>query len=247
MHAHRDWQAAFDGALRGGPLPPGVTSPDPAEAERRFAVYRNNVAVSLAEALAARFPVIRRLVGDDFFRAMAGVYAVADRPASPVLAEWGGGFPAFLAGFPPLAGYPFMADVARIELARGAAFHAADAGPVDPSVFAGADPARLVLRLHPSVTVLRLGCAAVTIWAQNQPGAAAAEVSATPEIALILRSPDFEVPVAAISPGDAALIEGLQAGLPLAEAAARTPPGHDPQPVLLRLMRTGAIVRPEAP
>jgi hypothetical protein len=207
-----------------------VTAPDPAEAERRFAVYRNNVAVSLAEALAARFPVIRRLVGDDFFRAMAGVYAVADRPASPVLAEWGAGFPAFLAGFPPLADYPFMADVARIELARGAAFHAADAGPVDPSVFAGADPARLVLRLHPSVTVLRLGCAAVTIWAQNQPGAAAAEVPATP-----------------ISPGDAALIEGLQAGLPLAKAAARTPPGHDPQPVLLRLMRTGAIVRPEAP
>ena len=48
---------------------------------RRFAVYRNNVAAGLIRALEARFPVTRRLVGDDFFRAMAGGFVAAREAA----------------------------------------------------------------------------------------------------------------------------------------------------------------------
>lgn len=124
-----DGQSAFRSALRDGTLPPGVTAAHPAEAARRFAVYRNNVAVSLGQALGRRFPVIQRRVGDEFFAALARAYLAADPPRSPVLMEWGAGFADFLAGFRPLAGWPFMADVARIEWARGLAFHAADAPP----------------------------------------------------------------------------------------------------------------------
>jgi Putative DNA-binding domain len=51
------------------------------KADRRFAVYRNNVVAGLVDALARRFPVVCRLVGDEFFRAMARVYATA-RPQS---------------------------------------------------------------------------------------------------------------------------------------------------------------------
>jgi hypothetical protein len=47
---------------------------------RRFAVYRNNVAVSLIGSLERRYPVTRRLVGDDFFRGMAGAFAAANKP-----------------------------------------------------------------------------------------------------------------------------------------------------------------------
>ena len=156
MHAHRDFIAAFDASLKGATLPSGVTACAPDEAERRFAVYRNNVASSLTEALARRYPVIQRLVGAEFFAAMARVYAEVRRPRSPVLLEWGDSFPDFLAGFPPLEAYPYMADVAAVEFARGVAFHAADAPPAAPEVFSGADPSQLRLRLHPSVQVLRL-------------------------------------------------------------------------------------------
>lgn len=103
-------------------------SPPPTRPRPR-AAYRNNVAVSLGQALGRRFPVIQRLVGDEFFAALARAYLAADPPRSPVLMEWGAGFADFLAGFRPLAGWPFMADVARIEWARGLAFHAADAPP----------------------------------------------------------------------------------------------------------------------
>ncbi|MCB6178921.1 DNA-binding domain-containing protein [Rhodobacter sp. Har01] len=249
MPAHADFLAAFDAALVGGALPPGVRARDPAEAGRRFAVYQNNVAFGLTEALAARFPVVRRLVGDDFFRAVAGLYAVADRPRSPVLSEWGESFGRFLSQFPPLAGYPYLGDVARIEFARGQAFHAADATPADPAVFAAVDPDRTRLRLHPSVAVLRLTQPAVSIWACNQPGSDPRPIPAGPQIALILRDAAFQVPVRAIGAGDAALIEALLAGATLTSAASdalRVEPGHGAQPILVHLMRAGAVVRPEA-
>jgi hypothetical protein len=221
-----------------------LTARDPAEVERRFAVYRNNVAVSLTGALAARFPVIRRLVGESFFGPMARLFAEADRPASPVLAEWGEGFAAFLDAFPPLAAYPYLGDVARIECARGRAFHAADAAPVDPALLAAADPGRVRLVLHPSVALLRLAHPAVSIWARHQPDGAGRPLAAGPETALILRDQSFQVPVRVVGAGDAALLGALLAGMTLSAAAARAQgveTGHDPQPLLVSLMRAGAV------
>src|SRR3990167_8260186 len=136
LPAHPDFVFGFDAALRGGALPTGLIARDMTEGERRF-------------------PVIRRLVGEAFFTPLARLYAETDRPRTPVLAEWGAGFAGFLEGFPPLAAYPYLADVARIEFARGRAFHAADAPPVAPEILAVADPERIRLMLHPSVILLR--------------------------------------------------------------------------------------------
>src|SRR3546814_8116855 len=66
-------------------VPKGLVGPDGEPSARRFAVYRNNVFVGLTDALRAGFPCIVRLVGDDFFAAMARVFAAATPPSSPVL------------------------------------------------------------------------------------------------------------------------------------------------------------------
>jgi hypothetical protein len=247
---HAAFAAGFAAALAGDGLPDGTTARDPGESGRRFAVYRNNVAVSLTAALAQRFPVIARLVGEAFFQALARLFARQHRPESTVLLAWGARFPAFLEEFPPLAAYPYMADVARIEVARGEAFHAADAEAVPPAVLlqAAAEPELARLALHPSVRLLRLGHPAVSIWTANQPGGdGRLSPGAGPETALVLRTPDFEVPVVALGPGDAALVGALAAGATLGAAAAAggaAEPRHDPQPLLLYLMRSGAIVTP---
>jgi hypothetical protein len=249
LSRHAEFLAAFRGALNGGTLPPNMVMGAPEDAERRFAVYQNNVAHSLIEALAARFPVICRLVGKDFFAALARLYVQADGPRSPILAEWGESFAGFLSSFPPLASYPYMGDVARIEYARGRAFHAADTLPVEPAWFSAQDPWHIRPGLHPSVTVLRLRYPAVSIWAKNQPGGKNVEIPEGSEIALILRDRSFAVPVHSISAGDAALIEALQAGDCLGDAATRAgraQPGHNPQDILIHLMRQGAIIKPEA-
>lgn len=240
--------AAFAAGLASGALPAGVTALHPEETPRRFAVYRNNVAVARASALARRFPVIERLVGEAFFAGLARAFAAAHPPASPVLLEWGGAMPAFLAAFPPLAAHPYMADVARIELARGRAYHAADCEPLAPGALAAAaaDPAGARLALHPSVQLVASPFPAATIWAMNQPGAEPHPIRLDrPETALVLRDRTFEVPVHGLGPGDAAFLAAALAGEPLlscAAAAARAEPGHDPMPLLALLARAGSLV-----
>ncbi|SOC00126.1 hypothetical protein SAMN05877809_102563 [Rhodobacter sp. JA431] len=240
MSPHSQTLDRFGVALAGGAVPQGVTADPPEEAERRFNVYRNNVAVSLGAALAQRFAVIARLVGEAFFAAMAHEFIAKHPPQSPVLHEWGESFPAFLEHFPPLAAYPYMGDVARIEWARGQAFHAADALPISPAQLIGADPERLQLALHPSVLVLHLATPAVSIWQRNQPGGEGEPIGQSAEIALILRDRAFQVPVRAISAPEAALIAGLKRGETLAQAAAQMD-DFDPTALLLQLMQAGAL------
>src|SRR5262245_42691844 len=84
-------QDAFSRALRDAahPTPVSVRGPARRSADRRFAVYRNNRSAGLIAALAARFPVVQRLVGDEFFREMARQYIAHDPPRSPILMEYG--------------------------------------------------------------------------------------------------------------------------------------------------------------
>lgn len=249
MPVHAEFLESFDAGLCGIGVPTGVTAADPAEAARRFSVYRNNVTVSLTAALARRFPVIQRLVGPDFFQQMARLFAETHRPRTPVLLEWGGSFPDFLAGFPPLAEYPYMADVALIEVARGQAYHAADRAPIASGVLCNVDPARLVLSLHPSVRVMRLDYAAVSVWTQNQPGAVRGPLDITvPQIALILRDAEYKVPVLSISGADAVMIDRIGAGATLTAAATtaqRQDPTHDPAALVRHLMQAGAFTDPK--
>src|SRR5262245_54616055 len=83
----------------GADVPAPLTRPTPGAPVRRFGVYRNNVYSSLIEVLQGRFPVVTRLVGEEFFRGMARVYVEREPPASAVLLRYGSGFPSFVAGF----------------------------------------------------------------------------------------------------------------------------------------------------
>ena len=92
-------QKEFAGALLdpAAAVPMGIIGPDGLPTSRRFAVYRNNVVISLIEALQANFPAIRRLVGEEFFHGMAREFIIREPPSSPILLEYGAGFPDFVA------------------------------------------------------------------------------------------------------------------------------------------------------
>jgi hypothetical protein len=76
--------------------PAVVAGPRAKAAVKRYNVYRNNVTVSLINALAAVFPATQRITGTDFFRAMARFYVRATPPTSPLLFEYGRDFPNFI-------------------------------------------------------------------------------------------------------------------------------------------------------
>jgi len=213
---------------------------------RRFKVYRNNVAVGLIGSLEARYPVVRRLVGDDFFRGMAGAYAAAHKPASPVMIHYGADFAEFIAGFAPARELPYLPDVARLENAWVEAYHAAEARPLGLADLAAIPPehfAELVFTLHPSVRLLRLAHPAASIWAAHQgEGEPQPPERWEPENALALR-PDADVEVRVLPDLGFELALALRAGQTLGEAA--TPfaeAGEDVSAALIGLITAGAIV-----
>lgn len=115
MSAQRHFAEAV---LAAEPLcPPGLMAWNGSDPARRFAV-RNNVMVSLIDALADSYPVTQDLVGEEFFRAMARLFVRTHPPRSPVLALYGAGLAEFIESFAPAAVLPYLADVARRDAAR---------------------------------------------------------------------------------------------------------------------------------
>lgn len=222
---HAATETDFAGALLDPDraIPNGVTSHTRRRPEKRFAVYRNNVTVSLVNALRARFPVIEKLVGEEFYFAMAAVFVRESPPRSPILSVYGDDFPGFLERFPPMAEFGYAPDVARLEAARTRAYHAADATPLTMEALAGIDPASidgLRVELHPSTQIVRSRHAIVTIWAMNSGEMELAPTdTGLPEDALVARSNDT-VTVTKLAPGVAAFLLALRKGHALADAAA---------------------------
>lgn len=203
--------------------PAVVTGPNGKAAGRRYDVYRNNVTVSLIDALAATYPAVQRITGTEFFRAMARSHVRSNPPASPLLFEYGHDFPEFVEAYEHAQGMPWLADVARIERAWLDAYHAADAAPLSPARLSAVPSDRLadlVFMPHPAVRCLRSDYAAVTIFAANRDHAQAMRIDASvPEDALITR-PEFDVSLRRLPPGGAVFAEHLMSGRPLGEAAA---------------------------
>ena len=203
------------------PSPVALTRCGGPSAERRFRIYRNNVVVSLIDALEARFPVCLRLVGSAFFRGAAKIFVRQSPPKSPVLAEYGDAFPAFLESFEPASALPYLADVARLELAVGASYHASNATPLAPNVFAAIPAERLgdaVFSLHPSLRLLRSTYPIVSIWRMNVIGDAGPIALETPEDAMVIR-PECDVSVSILPEGGYFFVQRLAQGRTLSCAA----------------------------
>ena len=205
--------------------PPGLIGPDGELSSKRFAVYRNNVVLGLIEALRANFPATCRIVGDEFFRAMARAYAVSEPPTSPMLFDYGAGFADFVAVFDPAVSLSYLPDVIRIERAWVEAYHARDAVALEPVALAAIPNdrvAELRFSLHPSLRVVRSLFPAVTIWRMNITDGVprSVDVDSDGEDALVVR-PGAEVEVRLIPPGGAEFITALASGLSLTEATRR--------------------------
>lgn len=214
-------QALLDPEL---PCPSGLITCNGSDPSLRFAVYRNNVMVSLIDALADTYPVVQALVGEAFFRAMARVFAQANPPHSAVMAYYGRDFAAFIAAFPPAASVPYLADVARLEMARVLSFHAADVLPVPASALqaALANPQQLLslrLVLHPSVYTVASAFSVGSIWAAHQAEPHAAPVDPDLAQAVLVFRHGLVVDTLDMAPGIEAFVSALHTGQTLLEAA----------------------------
>lgn len=212
--------ADFAESLCRGGAPSRLTAWNGSAPDQRFAVYRNNVAVSLREALAAKYPLIMRLVGEEYFAALANEYRAAHPPHAPRLALYGDEFGAFIEHFPPLGAWPFLADVARLEAAWLQAYHAKDVAPLQASSLgARADLADLRFRLHPSLRLVWSEFPIVSLAARLAAGETLAEFDMDhPQTALIAR-PHMDVVVLSLSASEATFVSAISRQATVADAA----------------------------
>lgn len=216
--------------------------------KRRFDIYRNNVTHGLIEALGASFPAVQALVGEAFFGALAKAYLAENPARSPLLFRFGGTFGAFIDGFEPVRGLPYLGDVARLEWARLQAHHGADAEPIALDALAAVPPEQLTgtrLALHPTATVLRSCHPVYSLWAASSGVEAAPEVELSRAETALVHRPILDVQTRLLAPGSAAFLSTLADGHPLgpaAEAANQADPAFDLASELSGVFSIGAIV-----
>ena len=232
---------------RARPRPEGLTDAQGSGAGRRFDVYRNNIAVSLIDALESGFPVTTRLLGSANMRGLAGVFLRQSPPSSPVMFRYGAGFPEFLETAPDLDRWPYLADVARLELDLRKSYHAADSEPVAPSMLGSLAPDALLatrLGFAPSLRVRRSRWPIFDIWRYNTEEGADLPRSAAQDV-VILRI-DYDPVPHLLSPGGAAWIGAILEGESIGEAfeiALAEAPAFDLGPTLSLLLEAGAITQ----
>jgi hypothetical protein len=235
----------------------GLLGADPTECEADFgmcyAVHARNVSTSLQVALEQVFPVVREVVGVDFFAQAARAFIAVAPPRRGWLSAYGGGFPDFIATYQPASAVPYLGDLARLEWARVAAtFGDVEAG-FDLGALATLLPQDLmerVLRVHPCTTLIRSAYSVFSIWgAHFDPTAtsdllAAVSADPNPEDLLITKAPSGEVVVKRLQSGEAAFLSGLISEVPLGSAwhnALDTDPQFDLAATLVGLAAENAL------
>ena len=192
-----------------------------------LAVYRSSVLANFTAALAATYPVVRRLVGDAFFDEAARRYALAHPSVSGDLGDYGDAFAAFLAAYPHAACVAYLPDVARLEWACHECERAPEAPAFDFEGLCGV-PAEayggLRLILHPCVRLLESAHPVAAIHAANAPGRDGVPERADGDDFVMVRRVDGVARVEAIAPHEWRFLHRLAHGEALEAASLGAPP-----------------------
>jgi hypothetical protein len=178
----RELQVAFlDGTLHGYPaqISSLITAGELAP-EARVAIYANNAREGFLQALAATFPVVERLAGQDWFRQTARQYMSRHPSRSGNLHCIGERFAEFLDDELRDTEYAYFADVARLEWGYQEVLVAADHPSFDLAALSSVSPDgydSLVFRVHPALRLVESRYPVLAIWKANQPQAVQTSVS----------------------------------------------------------------------
>lgn len=246
--------ALFQARFANGLLGPAVLDPHELQSAG-YAIHARNVRNSLVAALDQTFPVVRELVGADFFAQAAARFAAASPPQIGWLTAYGDGFPGFLRGYDAAAGLPYLADVAALEWARVVATFADDTPVIDLEALASRPPQELMeltIALHPGATLIRSRHPVYLIWIAHQhPGATDLLADISPdaggEDVLVSRIDDGEVAVARLQQGEGTFLTALVGGATLGQSwsqALAVDPQFDLAVTLGDLAGQHALARP---
>lgn len=247
MNALARFQDAFAAALAGGE--------SALVAQPGFAVYRNTVTGANIDALQANYPTVSQLVGDDWFRAAASLFAARNPPRAPAMVAYGEGFADFLAHFEPARNLPYLAGVARLDRFWTLAHVAPDAAALAAARIAALAPDELGgtrLRVHPAAHWAQFDRLPVgAIWQRHRDSASNVEVELDDLSwhgdAVLVTRPEDEVQWVAIDAATVAFLDACARDESIAGAAAaalEAQPDADLAVMMMRLLEAGAFAEP---
>ncbi|WLI90132.1 DUF692 family protein [Massilia sp. R2A-15] len=185
----------------------------------RLAIYRGNLTSTWNKALSAAYPVLRELVGAEFFGGLTRAYGMAHPSDDADLNRFGATFAQFLEHCEHVAEYPYLPDMASLEWALHRAHFAADAtalGAADLGTPEQLEAARFAL--HPACALIASNWAVVQLWqAHQEVGVAFPEQMAAPSYALVAR-PKWKAELVPIGAAAHAALVTLAKGATFGEA-----------------------------
>ncbi|MBV8147267.1 MAG: putative DNA-binding domain-containing protein [Gammaproteobacteria bacterium] len=206
---------------------------DGISASARLGIYRNNLQAGFTKTLALEFPVILRLVGQDYFSQVAVEFLGGHPSRSGDLHHVGAPFPGFLQRRFAASEYSYLADVARLEWAYQECLVAEDSDCMDPHTLRGvpvdAYP-NLRFRIRPACRLIDSPFPILRIWEANQPDAQVPDfidLGTGADHVVLMRTP-AALSLSRVPPGDFQLLTAFAAGETL-ERALDAALGCDPQ------------------
>lgn len=148
-----------------------------------LSVHLNNYRSQLMATLADSYPVVRAWLGDSAFLGAAARHVDAVHPEGWTLDDYARGFPASLAVAHP--DDPEVAELARLELALGLAFVAADGTKTDPASLEHVDWTHAVFVIAPALTLVPVTTNAVAILSALVDGTPPPAATALPHAARV--------------------------------------------------------------
>lgn len=218
---------------------------------RRLQIYRNNTLLNLTASLKATYPVVCRLVGNQFFEYAATQYIAGYPSRSGDLEEFGDCFPVFLENFAAAAELVYLPNVARLEWAYHQIFHAARHSPLDLAALAQVPTEQqgdLHFQLHPAARLLESVFPILRIWQVNQEdyaGDAAVDLTMGGIKLLAFRRENLEIEFQPLDDGEFSLLSALAEDCTFAiacEQALAAQPDFDLPACLTRHIMQGVLV-----
>ncbi|MFL9591481.1 putative DNA-binding domain-containing protein [Aeromonas schubertii] len=185
-------------------------------AEALLQIYRNHFILSLSEALAATYPAVAAMVGEEYFAAAARGFVLATPLNHGTLQDYGEGFDGWLASLPTTAHLPWLADLARFEWVRErCALRPHDPRHFDPDSLAGLDPV-LIGKGHlvpvQDLCLFRAEVPVAALWAMALSDGAAPDALDSPCWLALRKGADHRVVGIPLTPEQWQLLVSIEAG-----------------------------------
>ena len=203
--------------------------------QARVNIYRKQYVLSLIGVLKEFYPVIHQLLGENCFCALGRDYSQQFPPRQAMLHDWAKTFPSFIKTVAPLAAYPYLADMAQLELAIFEASQGGWEAPINvDTLLSLPDEEKQKLRFSfcPTLHHLTSVYDIKTLWEahqETQEPSQGLDFSAGEAKNLLIYRASEGVVLKAVSPSLSTFIRFLWGGASLEQAWEPLATTHDPE------------------